>query len=141
MGQIFFLTPTSSFGTLKKTQNTSPISMTRPHPFLSATALLQCFDTVGWVAGRACKKLEWWDAGVVMCLRRGADLDMAQLMPLPLKLSLASVKSRLGLVKAHPGSPGQIQRAVKCVRVCACVCACVLSLRRSIDAFMPALHH
>jgi len=29
------------------------------------------------------KKL-WWLAGVVICLERGADLHMAQLMPLPL---------------------------------------------------------
>jgi len=43
----------------------------------------------------ACKKTEWWGAGVVICLERGADLHMAQLMPLP--LSLASVKSRLVL--------------------------------------------
>jgi len=27
----------------------------------------------------ACKKTEWWDAGVVMCLGQGADLHMAQL--------------------------------------------------------------
>jgi len=32
----------------------------------------------------ACKKLEWWDAGVVICLEQGADLHMAHLMPLPL---------------------------------------------------------
>ena len=30
------------------------------------------------------KEKEWWDAGVVICLERGADLHMAQLMPLPL---------------------------------------------------------
>jgi len=41
----------------------------------------------------ACKKTEWWGAGVVICLERGADLHMAQLM----SLSLASVKSRLVL--------------------------------------------
>jgi len=41
----------------------------------------QCFDTVGWVAGRA--KTEWWGAGVVICLERGADLHIAQLMSLP----------------------------------------------------------
>jgi len=29
-------------------------------------------------------KTEWWDAGVVICLGRGADLHMAQPMPLPL---------------------------------------------------------
>ena len=44
----------------------------------------------------ACKKLEWWGAGMVICLELGADLYMAQLMPLPL-MSLASVKSRLVL--------------------------------------------
>jgi len=32
----------------------------------------------------ACKKTEWWGAGVVICLQLGADLHMAQLMPLPL---------------------------------------------------------
>jgi len=43
---------------------------------------------VGWQEGHtACKNLEWWGAGVVICLERGADLHMAQRMP----LSLASV--------------------------------------------------
>jgi len=60
---------------------------------------------------------------VVICLERGADLHIAQLMPLPLTVSCFS-KMQIGftfLVSAHPGSPGQ--RAVK--RVCACVCVCV----------------
>jgi len=35
----------------------------------------------------ACKKTEWWGAGIVICLERGADLHMAQLMPLPLTAS------------------------------------------------------
>jgi len=51
----------------------------------------------------ACKKTEWWGAGVVICLERGADLHMAQLMPLP--LSLASVKSTL-VYLSGTGSPG-----------------------------------
>jgi len=53
---------------------------------------------------------------VVICLERGADLHMAQLMPLPLTVSCFS-KIQIGftiLVPAHLGSPGQ--RAVK--RVC-----------------------
>ena len=29
----------------------------------------------------ACKKTEWWGADVVICLERGADLHVAQLMP------------------------------------------------------------
>ena len=61
----------------------------------------------------ACKKTEWWGAGVFICLEQGADLHMAQLMPLPLTLSCFS-KIQIDftfLVPAHPGSPGQ--RAVK----------------------------
>jgi len=36
----------------------------------------------------ACKKFEWWVAGMVICMERNADLHMAQLMPLPLTLLL-----------------------------------------------------
>jgi len=43
-----------------------------------------------------CKKTEWWGAGMVICLERGADLHMAQLMPLPLTVSCFS-KIRIGL--------------------------------------------
>ena len=32
-------------------------------------------------------KSEWWGAGVVICLKRGAALHMAQLTPLPLTVS------------------------------------------------------
>ena len=67
----------------------------------------------------ACKKTEWWGAVVVICLELGADLHMAQLMPLPLTVSCFS-KIQIGfafLVPAHPGSPGK--RDVK--RVCVCV--------------------
>ena len=55
---------------------------------------------------------------MVICLEQGADLHMAQLMPLPLTVSCFS-KIQIGftfLVPAHLGSPGQ--RAVK--RVCVC---------------------
>jgi len=61
----------------------------------------------------ACKKHEWWGAGMVICLERGADLHVAQLMPLTLTVSCFS-KIQIGftfLVLAHLGSPGQ--RAVK----------------------------
>jgi len=54
---------------------------------------------------------------VVICLERGADLHMAQLMPMPLTVSCFS-KIQIGftfLVPAHPGSPGK--RAVKWVCV------------------------
>jgi len=77
----------------------------------------------------ACEKLEWWDAGVIICLERGADLHMSQLMPLPLTVSCFS-KVQIGftfLVPAHPGSPGQ--RAVK--RVC-------MSYRRLLKTYLFA---
>ena len=38
----------------------------------------------------ACKKPEWWGAGVFICLELGADLCMVQLMPLPLTVSCFS---------------------------------------------------
>jgi len=66
---------------------------------------------------------------MVICLEQGADLHMAQLMPLPLTVSCSS-KIQIGftfLLPAHLGSPGQ--RAVKRVCVCVCVCVCVLSHR------------
>jgi len=56
---------------------------------------------------------------VVIYMGLGADLHMAQLMPLPPTVSCFS-KIQIGftfLVPAHPGSPGQW--AVK--RVCVCV--------------------
>jgi len=85
---------------------------------------LQCFDAVGWAAGRASglKKIEWWDAGLVMCLGQvgqGADLHMAQLMPLPFTISCSS-KSRLVL-------PSWL---CVCVCVCACMRACMHACMR-----------
>ena len=98
------------------------------HYLLSPTSLsftlFSLFSALTLLVGRqeghpACKN-EWWGAGVVICLGRGADLHMAQLMPLSLTVSCYS-KIQIGftfLVPAHPGSPGQ--RAAK--RVCVCVC-------------------
>jgi len=60
---------------------------------------------------------------MVICLERGADLHMSQLMPLPLTVSCLS-KIQIGftfLVPAHPDSPGK--SAIK--RLCVCVCVCV----------------
>jgi len=37
-----------------------------------------------------CKKTEWWGAGMVICLELGADLHMAQWMPLLLTVSCFS---------------------------------------------------
>ena len=87
---------------------------------------LQCFDTVGWATEGhlACKKLEWWGVGMIIGLEQGADLHMAQLMPLPLAVSCFS-KIQIGftfLVPAHLGSSWK--RVV--IGVCVCVCVCVL---------------
>ena len=59
---------------------------------------------------------------MVICLERGADLHMAQLMPLPLTVSCFS-KIQIGFIFLVAGSPGQ--RAVK--RVCVCVCVLIIS--------------
>ena len=75
-------------------------------------------------------KNEWWCAGVVICLERGADLHMAQLMPLPLTVSCFS-EIQIGftfLVLAHLGSPGK--RAI--IRVCVCVSVVTLYVN-SVD--------
>jgi len=85
------------------------------HAFSALTLL------VGWQEGHpACKKTEWWGAGMVVCLEQGADLHMAQLLPLPLTVSCSS-KIQIGftfLVLAHLGVPekGPLN---------GCVCVCV----------------
>jgi len=75
----------------------------------------------------ACKNTEWCGAGMVICLKGGADLHiiMAQLMPLPLTVSCFS-NIQIGstfLVPAHPGS--HAQRVVKreCVLLLPSPCA------------------
>ena len=72
---------------------------------------------------------------MVICLERGADLHMAQLMLLPLTVCCFS-KIQIGftfLVLAHPGSPGK--RAIK--RVCVCF---VRMLENDIGNYLFALH-
>ena len=69
---------------------------------------------VGWQEGHAaCIKLSGWVLAPVSVYGEGADLHMAQLMPLPPTVSWFS-KVQIGftfLVPAHPGSPRQ--RAIK----------------------------
>ena len=86
-----------------------------------------------WLGGRkGIRPVKNWVVGccMVICLERGADLHVAQLMPLPLTVSCFS-KIQISftfLVPAHPGSPGQ--RAFN-----GSVCVCVL-LNHS-----PCLNH
>ena len=62
------------------------------HELWSTTYLSYAFSALTLLVGRqeghpACKKTEWWGAGVVICLELGADVHTAQLMPLPLTVS------------------------------------------------------
>jgi len=76
--------------------------------------MMIAFSALTLLVGRqeghpACKKTERWGAGMVVCLERGADLHMVQLMPLPLTVSCFS-KIRIGftfLVPAHLGISGK----------------------------------
>ena len=97
---------------------------------MGAFSALNAFSALTLLVGRqeghpACKKLEWWSAGVVICLDRGADLHMVQLMPLPLTVSCFS-KIQIGFtflltwVVAEKGPLNGF------------VCVCVSSVRLAI---------
>jgi len=90
-------------------------SSTKVNYTLAYLDLRHAFNALMLLVGRqeghpVCKKTEWWGAGVVICLERGADLHMTQLMPLPLTVSCFS-KIQTGFTFRSPR-----QRAVK--RVC-----------------------
>ena len=77
---------------------------------------------------------------MVICLEQGADLHMAQLMPLPLTVSCFS-KIQIGftfLVPAHPDSPGK--RAVKWLKkkMFALVLTCLYSINVFSTFFVVA---
>ena len=63
-----------------------------------------------WLGGRKGirpVKTEWWGAGVVICLERGADLHMFQLMPLPLTVSCFSkIQIGFAFLDSGTGPPG-----------------------------------
>jgi len=108
------------------------------HNYFSTSSLCQffVFVTYGhglpsvlwrcWLGGRKGIRSvkNWWGAGVVICLERGADLHMVQLMLLPLTVSCLSNLIQIGFTFLVPGSPGQ--RAVN--RVCVCVCTSRIGL-------------
>jgi len=65
------------------------------HVVFSFPSVLLCY----WLGGRKgirSVKSDWWGSGVLICLVQGADLHMAQLMPLPI-IVFCSSKSRLVL--------------------------------------------
>ena len=60
------------------------------------TVIHCAFSALKLLVGRqeghlACKKTEWWGAGMVICSERGADLHTAQLMPVPLTVYVCVV--------------------------------------------------
>jgi len=101
--------------------------------FCCLHACYSAFSALMLLVGRqegnlACKKTEWWVAGVVICLDRGADLHMAQLMPLPLTVSCFS-KIQTGftfLVPAHPGRTTYVQVVLDIGPLNGCMCTCML---------------
>ena len=85
------------------------------HPDIrSNLVLVSAFSALTLLVGRqeghpACKKQSGGGTGMGICLERGADMHMAQLMPLPLTVSCSS-KIQIGftfLVSAYPGCPGK----------------------------------
>ena len=78
---------------------------------------------------------------MVICLERGADLHVAQPMPLLLTVSCFS-KIQIGftfVVLAHPGSPRQ--RAVKLLCECVCVCRVLAGQSLLLVAVQLSLIH
>jgi len=79
-------------------------------PLLALSAFSAFTLLVGRQEGHpVCKKQEWWGAGVVVCLERGADLHMAQLMPLPLAVCCSS-KIQIGFTFLVPAYPGFLEK-------------------------------
>ena len=80
-------------------------------------------------------KTEWWGAGVVICLQRGADLHMAQLMPLPLTVSCFS-KIQIAFTFLVP------------LNVCVCVCVVpgqprttwMKNIHEDLPSLYPGIH-
>ena len=86
---------------------------------LNVTTTATAFSALTLLVGRqeghpACKKTERWGAGMVICLERGADLHMAQLMPLPLAVSRLVLPFWYRLTWVVPDKGP--------LNACACVC-------------------
>ena len=79
----------------------------------------------------ASKKTECWCSSMVICLKRGAGMHMAQLMPLPLTVSCFS-KIQIGFTFLPR------QRAIKLV--CVCVRACVCKRERERERCFSTLN-
>jgi len=102
------------------------IEITSLSPYVYVPSVLwRCW--LGGKKGILPVKTEWWGARMVVCLERGADLHIAQLMPLSLTVSCFS-KIQIGftfLVPADPSSPGPGP-----LNVCLCLAVYVAKLAR-----------
>ena len=113
--------------------------------YSNSTCTCNAFSALTLLVGRqeghpACKKTEWWGAGVVICLERGAELHMAQRMPLPLTISCFG-KIQIGftfLVPAHLGCPGKGPLNGCCC--CTCTCNIEVSQPLFLRLHQPLLH-
>jgi len=90
---------------------------------LTVTALSALTLLVGRQEGHPSYKKHWWGSGVVICLERGADLHVAQLMPLPLTVSCCN-KIQIGFTFLVPADPGIPRKGPLNVYVCVSDCIC-----------------
>ena len=105
--------------------------------------MLFAFSALMLLVGReeghpACKKLEWWGTGMVICLERDADLHMAQLMPLPLTVS-CSVKSRLVLPFWYRLTRVVLEKGPLNGCVCVCVSDALMILQVNLTQEKPCI--
>ena len=100
---------------------------------ISALTLL-----VGWQEGHpACKKTEWWGAGMVICLERGAGLHMAQSWCLCVYLfAMLSGNSLMQTVHTHRAS---VHQAAKLVAAFLRVAGASAGLAESNGCLQPGL--
>ena len=111
---------------------------------LLTASCLQCFDTVGWAAGRAsgCEKI-WGDDGGGHCLVQMEWRRTGWSVCLPLLIFRCTIKSRSSLsAPVHPVGPGK--RAVKRLWWCGGVILCVnfelYRLQLSVTSYLFVEH-
>ena len=122
MCRPFSYQPTSSSTSRRSEYECSPLSFTETKWMDSV--LWHC-----WLGGRKGirpVKTEWRGAGMVICLERGADLHMAQLMPLPLTVSCFS-KIQIGLPSWYRLTRVVLEKGP--LNGCVCVCVWDQSLK------------
>jgi len=96
----------------------TPLRTLASSPKSECISCLQCFDIVGWAAGRASSLKKWGDGGGWQCLVWMEWHPTGRSVCLPPLIFPGIIKSRGSLLApANPGGPRK--RAVK--RLCVCV--------------------